>query len=71
VPLTDITKVTREKKLLSKDRIVLTTAKDEFRFSDGWKDWSPALRDALGKEHGRTIADDGPDAFSVSGEPGG
>ncbi|HEV7191996.1 MAG TPA: hypothetical protein VGN35_02240 [Jatrophihabitantaceae bacterium] len=68
VSLDSIRRVQREKKLLGKDRIVLTTDTGSYTFSDGWKVWSPLLREALAARFGRTVVDDGADAFTV--EPG-
>jgi hypothetical protein len=65
VPLESIRRVQREKKLLSKDRIAITTDTDTFTFSDGWKTWSPLLRDTLTTRFGRTVTDEA-DAFTVA-----
>jgi hypothetical protein len=64
LPLTSITGVRREKKMLNKDRIALTTTDGEYLFNDGWKAWSPLLRDALAVG-GRRIVDRGGDAFAA------
>jgi hypothetical protein len=66
MPLTDITKVSHVTKLTVRDILVIETAAGETRFANGFKDWSPLLRRALSERHGRTVADDGEDAFRVS-----
>lgn len=62
LPLASITAVTRQKKFVSKDRILLTTADGAYLFSDGFKSWSPLLREALVTTHGRRIVDQGEDS---------
>jgi hypothetical protein len=66
MPLTDITRVSHVTKLTVRDILVIETAAGETRFANGFKDWSPLLRRALSERHGRTVADDGEDAFRVS-----
>jgi hypothetical protein len=66
LPLGDITGIAHEKKLMSKDRIVLTTADDTYTFANGWKGMSPLLRQALVEEHGRRIDDGDPEAWRVT-----
>jgi hypothetical protein len=66
MPLTDITKVSHITKLTVRDILVIETAAGETRLANGFKDWSPLLRRALSDRHGKTVADDGEDAFRVS-----
>jgi hypothetical protein len=63
LPLESVTRIARQKKLLNKDRIALVTADGEFVFNDGWKEWSPLLRDALTNDHGRRLIEEGPDSW--------
>jgi hypothetical protein len=50
---------------MTKDRITISTADGEYLFSDGWKDWSPLLRDTLTQRHGRQVIEDGPDIWRI------
>ncbi|MDQ6778023.1 MAG: hypothetical protein M3071_17835 [Actinomycetota bacterium] len=59
LPLSTLTRIERQKKLLNKDRIVLVAADDENVFTDGWKDWSQLLLDVLRSDHGRDVVEDG------------
>ena len=64
--LTEITKVTHVTKLTVRDVLVIETAAGETRFANGFEAWSPVLRRALADRHGRSVVDDGEDAFRVS-----
>jgi hypothetical protein len=64
LPLTSITAVRREKKLLNKDRMAITTADGEYLLNDGWRDLGPKLREAL-IARGRQVTAAGPDSWSV------
>jgi hypothetical protein len=64
VPLTSITAVRREKKLLNKDRIAITTAEREYLLNDGWRELGPKLREAL-TGRGLQVTDAGPDSWRV------
>lgn len=66
VPLSTITAMRRERKLLNKDRLALSTSDGEHLFNDGWAKWAPVLREALAGQ-GRAVVEDGPDAWSVQG----
>jgi hypothetical protein len=66
-PLTDITRVSLVKKMTVRDILVIETAAGETRFANGYKEWSPLLRRALTERHGRTVTDDGADAWRVAG----
>jgi hypothetical protein len=66
IPVESITGITRQKKLLSKDRVEISTTGDTYVFSDGWEKWSVLLRDLLTSDYGKTIADNGTDSWSVS-----
>ena len=46
------------------DRLALATSGGEILFNDGWKPFAPTLRDAIASS-GRTVVDDGPDAWHV------
>lgn len=63
LPLTDITRVSHVTKLTVRDILVIETASGETRFANGFKAWSPLLRRALTERHGRTVAEDGSDAW--------
>jgi hypothetical protein len=65
-PLTDITRVSHVTKLTVRDILVLETAAGETKFANGFKAWSPLLRRVLIERHGKTVADEGEDAFTVS-----
>src|SRR5438067_818083 len=65
LPLAAITRISRETKTLSKDRIALGTADAEYLFADGWRDWGPLLRDTLTTRHGRQIVEDTPESWRV------
>ena len=66
LPLTDITRVSHVKKLTVRDILVIETAAGETRFANGFEAWNPLLRRALTERHGRTVVDDGPDAWKVT-----
>ena len=66
-PLTDVTGVAHVTKLTVRDILVVETGETEYRFAQGFKQWSPLLRRLLAERHGRSIQDDGPDAFRVTG----
>jgi hypothetical protein len=65
LPLASITRITRNKKLLNKDRIIVSTADEEYLFADGWKDWGPLLRDALTTHQGRKVVEESADDWRV------
>jgi hypothetical protein len=65
-PLTDITRVSHVTKLTVRDILVIETAAGETRFANGFKAWNPLLRRALTERHGRTVIDEGPDAWKVT-----
>ena len=67
LPLTDITRVSHVTKLTVRDILVIETASGETRFANGFKQWSPLLRQALTIRHGRTVVDEGPDGWKVAG----
>jgi hypothetical protein len=67
LPLTDITRVSHVKKLTVRDILVIESGGDEIRFANGFQAWNPLLRRALTERHGRTIEDDGPEAWKVTG----
>ncbi|MGH9006738.1 MAG: hypothetical protein ACRDV6_03330 [Acidimicrobiales bacterium] len=58
-PLASITRVAREKMLLNKERIRITTIDGDYLFNDGWSVFSPALRQALIEHHRRRVVEDG------------
>lgn len=64
--LTDITRVSHVTKLTVRDILVIETRAGETRFASGFKEWSPLLRRALTERHGRTVVDEGADAWSVT-----
>lgn len=66
-PLTDVTRVSHVTKLTVRDIIVIETGAGENRFANGFKALSPLLRRALTERHGRSVVDDGPDAWRVAG----
>jgi hypothetical protein len=67
LPLSDITRVAHVTKLTVRDILVIETAAGEAaRFANGFKAWSPLLRRALVERHGRAVADEGEDAFTVT-----
>jgi hypothetical protein len=66
LPLTDITRVSHVKKLTVRDILVIETAAGETRFANGFQAWNPLLRRVLTERHGRTVVDEGPDAWTVS-----
>ena len=63
--LTDITRISHVTKLTVRDILVIEAAGGETRFANGFKAWSPLLRRALTERHGRTVDEDGPDAWRV------
>jgi hypothetical protein len=63
LPLESVTRIERQRKLLNKDRILLVAGDDEYLFNDGWKDWSPLLREALSDNHGRAIIEEEPERW--------
>jgi hypothetical protein len=65
VALTDITRVSHVTKLTVRDILVVETAAGESRFNTGFKTLSPLLRRALTDRHGRSVVDDGEDAWRV------
>ena len=65
LPLSSITGIERQKKLLGKDRILISTAQEQYLFSDGWKDWSPLLREQLASVHGRRIVEETPERWLI------
>ena len=65
-PLTDITRVSHVKKLTVRDILVIETVAGETRFANGFEAWNPLLRRALTERHGRTVVDEGPDAWKVT-----
>ena len=67
MPLADITRVSHVTKLTVRDIVVIETTAGETRFANGFKAWSPLLRRAITERHGRTVVDEGPDAWTVTG----
>ncbi len=65
IALDTLTGIERQKKMLNKDRILLRTADGEYLFNDGWKDWSPILRETLTATYGRRVTEQGPDSWRV------
>jgi hypothetical protein len=66
LPLSSITGLRREKKMLNKDRMAVITGTDEYLFNDGWSELSPKLRELLADRHGKQLTETGPDSFEVS-----
>ena len=66
-PVTDITRVSHVVKLTVRDIIVVETAAGENRFANGFKVLSPLLRRVLAERHGRSVVEDGTDAWRVTG----
>jgi hypothetical protein len=64
IDVSSITGVARQKKMLSKDRVEISTTGDTYVFSDGWKAWSPILRGLL-SDSGRTVTDNAPDSWTT------
>jgi hypothetical protein len=65
IPLSSITSLRREKKLLNKDRIAVGTADREYLFNDGWNQLSPVLKEALITGHGRHVVEQSTDSWQV------
>ena len=65
LPLASITRITRAKKLLNKNRIVLATSDGEYVLNDGWKDFAPLLRDALNTHHSRMIVQESDEDWRI------
>jgi hypothetical protein len=63
--LTDITRVAHVTKLTVRDILVVETAAGESRFNSGFKTLNPLLRRAITERHGRSVVDDGEDAWRV------
>jgi hypothetical protein len=63
IPLGAITGIARQRKLLGKDRIAITTGEGEFLFNEGWKDWSPLLKDTLTTRFGRRVVEETPESW--------
>jgi hypothetical protein len=63
--LTDITRIAHVTKLTVRDILVVETAAGESRFAAGFKTLNPLLLRALSERHGRTVVDDGEDAWRV------
>jgi hypothetical protein len=54
-------------KLTVRDILVIeTVAGEAARFATGFKSWSPLLRRVLAERHGKAVADEGEDAFTVT-----
>jgi hypothetical protein len=66
-PLTDITRASHVTKLTVRDILVIEAGGGEHRFSEGYHTLGPLLRRALTERHDRTVVDDGPDAWRVTG----
>jgi hypothetical protein len=66
LPIAEITRVARAKKLLNKDLLVFEAGGIERRFNEAFSKWAPLLRRLLNERHGKTITDDGPDAWRAS-----
>ena len=67
VALTDITRVSHVTKLTVRDILVVETPAGESRFASGFKTLNPLLRRAVTERHGRSVVDDGADAWRVDG----
>jgi hypothetical protein len=63
--LTDITRVSHVTKLTVRDILVVETAAGESRFASGFKSLNPLLRRTLTERHGRSVVDEGADAWRV------
>jgi len=63
--VTDITRVARAKKLRNNDILVIGVGATEHPFMGGFDTWDPLLRRLLTQRHGRTIVEDGPDAWTA------
>jgi hypothetical protein len=48
---------------MTEDRILLEVGDDEYLFNDGWKDWSPLLREVLSGDHERDIIEEEPERW--------
>jgi hypothetical protein len=66
LPLSDIRRVSHVKKLTVRDILVIDAAGGEHRFSEGYATIAPVLRRAITERHGRTIQDDGAEAWRVA-----
>ena len=64
-PLSDITRVSHVKKLTVRDILVIEAGGSEYRFSEGYAAIGPVLRRVLTERHGRTVEDDGAEAWRV------
>ncbi|MCU1394183.1 MAG: hypothetical protein JWM34_2611 [Ilumatobacteraceae bacterium] len=65
IDLDQIVGAGQRRKMLNKDRIAITTGAGEVLLNDGWKRFGPALREAIAAR-GRTVVDDGAEAWRVS-----
>ncbi|MFN2593896.1 MAG: hypothetical protein ABR579_03280 [Actinomycetota bacterium] len=64
--LAEVTRVSLIKKMTVRDIIVIESASGATQFANGYKVWEPLLRRALTERHGRTVTEDGSDAWRVS-----
>lgn len=65
LPLTEITRVARAKKLLNKDLLVFEAGGVERRFNEAFPKWADLLRRLLVERHGKTVTEEGSDAWRV------
>ena len=65
LPLTDIARVSHVTKLTVRDILEIEAGGAEYRFAQGFKAWNPLLRRVLAERHGRSIEEEGPDAWRV------
>jgi hypothetical protein len=63
--LPDITGIRHAKRGLNRDMVLLSTADAEYRFTSGWKKWSPLLRETLATRHHRRLVEDDGDGWRV------
>jgi hypothetical protein len=66
LPLTELTRVARGKKLLNKNLLVFEAGGLERRLNSGYAEWAPLLRRLLEERHGKTIVADGEDAWRIT-----
>ncbi|MDQ2894032.1 MAG: hypothetical protein M3Y09_00020 [Actinomycetota bacterium] len=64
LPLAQITGLAREKKMMNKDRMRVSTATEEYLFNDGWKSLGAVLREAF-VAAGRQVVEQDPDRWTV------
>jgi hypothetical protein len=65
IALSSLTGLALQKKLLSRNRLSISTTDGDFLFSEGWKEWGPLLRDILTRHHDRRVTEQTPEVWRI------